>query len=804
MKERWRGLFGRHRKKVLFGFVLGVVFMLFFGAKIVLYVQFLLGNDIVIELTPGVEEITIAHGEEKKVEVEVKASANPFCEVSCTEKWIDLASLHVVKKEGMILYLGVSSTRSFSITAKGEDERYGLYRYEVACQGKESLLCHTKEKPTEREVLVKVHIVLNEEENKKKEGLNVDLNKIEGELKWLQRVTAWESESVAVLNGTILQSMFDAEVEQSKGIVQKEERWMDDARALWKEQQFASIQKLIVDSTIEQSVGMVGGVQQEINGTIEEYNNLVAGLNERKEPLKEMQQELPVFNQSVNDNVMVLSEKYNLLLQNITAVDFKTSKMLFDNLTIEFGVVRGVVMNENKIEQREKALELLLNQRMLCTISGVCGNSSLVTEIMGSTGTVMQRCGEVKKFVEQYTLLQMQMKELMKGVGYAQDKKVLDNVSMYVQNIRESEKAGMLLELQTVNKSEFGGMGLLKLGTKEKVSFAANVNVTPLAVLEMGSFVQECMLPNVILGVLENVTIGPIMLPEVKWQEKKVEFGEQIPKCCVLGSCSSCCVEKSCGKYPLLFIHGHAFNKDLSAEYSLNAFNALQTKLEEEGYVNAGVVSLYTPTTEGVETWGEFVQPMSVKGSYYYDTYFTAGGYTLVQQKSERIETYALRLKELIETVQYKTGRDKVIIVAHSMGGLVSRRYMQLFGEGSVAKLIMIGTPNKGVVGNVAQYCDIIGEQRECEDMNEKSLFMGKLNAGKKPGVPTFAIVGIGCAMDGKEGDGVVLKENAQLDGAKTTFVKGSCEGLGMLHTEMLDVTKYPEVYTAIVEAVKG
>jgi len=158
-------------------------------------------------------------------------------------------------------------------------------------------------------------------------------------------------------------------------------------------------------------------------------------------------------------------------------------------------------------------------------------------------------------------------------------------------------------------------------------------------------------------------------------------------------------------------------------------------------------------------------------------------------------------LKELIETVQYKTGREKVIIVAHSMGGLVARRYMQLFGDTDVAKLIMIGTPNKGVVGNVAQYCDLIGEQRECEDMNEKSLFMGKLNAGKKPSVPTVTIVGIGCEMDGKDGDGVVLKENAQLEGAKTYFVKGSCEGLETWHTEMLHDTK---VYDAIVEVVKG
>ena len=52
----------------------------------VLYMQFLLGNDIVIDLKQEVEEMTIVHGEERDIEVEVTATANPFCEVSCKEK----------------------------------------------------------------------------------------------------------------------------------------------------------------------------------------------------------------------------------------------------------------------------------------------------------------------------------------------------------------------------------------------------------------------------------------------------------------------------------------------------------------------------------------------------------------------------------------------------------------------------------------------------------------------------------------------------------------------------------------------
>ena len=801
MKDGWREVFGRHRKKIIVSCILLVLFMFFFGTKSVLYVQFLLGNDIVLELTPMVDEIVIAHGEEKEVQVDVRVTANPFCDITCEEKWIDLATLKVIDEEMMSLYPGVGSTRSVSVKGSGEDERYVLYRYEVACQGEESVLCHTSETPIFREVLVTVHTILNEHEQKRKEELRYSLENKLRALGELESVKLWIRGIVLQVNGTILQGVFDENMQESEGIVGVEKEWIEDAQALWKEQQFSSIESLIGMSTMDSSRQRMNEVQQEINGTVVEYSTFVGKLKEMEQSLHKMQEELPLFNLSVNEKVMVLSERYNMLVKEIENVDFKVSTMLVEVLHSEVSAAGDLVVLEKNKEQREKALELLLNQRVLCEIVGVCGNQSEVQSIVNSSVTVMGRCGEMKKFVVDYKVLELKMKKQVEGVAYARDTEILENVSKYVTNIREMKSEELFLQLQVLNESKLLNEELGKAGKKESVSFAATVNVTPLAVIEMGSVVQECVLPNVTLLMLENVSLMPILLPEMKWQEEKKELGEQMVKCCALGSCMACCVEKGCGEYPILFIHGHAFNADLSAEYSLNAFNELQMKLEEVGYVNAGGVSLYTPTEKGEGTWGLFQTPVSVKGSYYYDTYFTGGGYTFVQQKSERIETYALRLKELIETVQYKTGREKVIIVAHSMGGLVARRYMQLFGDTDVAKLIMIGTPNKGVVGNVAQYCDLIGEQRECEDMNEKSLFMGKLNAGKKPSVPTVTIVGIGCEMDGKDGDGVVLKENAQLEGAKTYFVKGSCEGLETWHTEMLHDTK---VYDAIVEVVKG
>jgi len=63
--------------------------------------------------------------------------------------------------------------------------------------------------------------------------------------------------------------------------------------------------------------------------------------------------------------------------------------------------------------------------------------------------------------------------------------------------------------------------------------------------------------------------------------------------------------------------------------------------------------------------------------------------------KSWKKGKFAERLAEFIDKVLSATGASKVDIVAHSMGGLVSRAAIKNYGCSSkVRKLIMVGTPN--------------------------------------------------------------------------------------------------------------
>ena len=60
------------------------------------------------------------------------------------------------------------------------------------------------------------------------------------------------------------------------------------------------------------------------------------------------------------------------------------------------------------------------------------------------------------------------------------------------------------------------------------------------------------------------------------------------------------------------------------------------------------------------------------------------------------IERFAAQLAEKIERICKLSGAERVVLVAHSMGGLVARAYLRRFGGGRVARLVTIGTPHHG------------------------------------------------------------------------------------------------------------
>lgn len=63
----------------------------------------------------------------------------------------------------------------------------------------------------------------------------------------------------------------------------------------------------------------------------------------------------------------------------------------------------------------------------------------------------------------------------------------------------------------------------------------------------------------------------------------------------------------------------------------------------------------------------------------------------------KKIPYYAEQLRDKVEDILKKTTHTKIILIGHSMGGLLARYYINFFqGKNYVDKLITLGTPHKG------------------------------------------------------------------------------------------------------------
>jgi len=57
---------------------------------------------------------------------------------------------------------------------------------------------------------------------------------------------------------------------------------------------------------------------------------------------------------------------------------------------------------------------------------------------------------------------------------------------------------------------------------------------------------------------------------------------------------------------------------------------------------------------------------------------------------------------------------------------------------------------------------------------------------------------------NGQDGDGVVLVSSAELQGAKTFYYEGSCNGFNYFHNTMLRPKTNKDIYNKIIEILES
>jgi len=789
-KKEKRTWLKEHRAIIIISVII-IMIIVTSGTKTFLYLNFILGNDIIIHLDADKEELNLVRGEEELINFKAGVITNPFCTAECKSSFEDISNNKTIDDNNFKLTPGMPITKEYKIRVDDFGEGQKLYRFRLECIGLASFLCHTKGESTSRNILVTVEYNLTESERKLKEDLK---NKLIDLKERLSDLATRENEVELMINELDNRVSIDETKKEFDNAEKEISKLIENLNVLkktWEKQDYYELSKKFKNADIEsiKTADLIIKIDRNISDSVFLYNNFANELNETRERLSEIKEIL------VLDEDIALEINENIKVFNSVIKSFKSrneiSKKRTEVYSINYsvGILYESIKSYERKETLKRSLEVDINYDALCMLNQTCVKRP--SRANQTEFELKNACDEI----EQLKVIYINISKNHYANGSA-DAIKKDIAEKYLNELPEDGYNNEIIK------------EILSIYIKNLTADAYGINSTEILKQFIKDQPESCQKINITYYDLNNESIELIEEEETMPVKIGIEFDEPSLKCCVFGKCSPCCLSEECindpSKFPVVFVHGHSVNKKTSADYSLDVFNKLQKELEKDGYLNAGSISLYTPVDTSPGVWGLSQAPVSIKASYYFDVFKEPENYVVVQTKSENIDTYALRLEEIIQTIKHRTGKPRVVIIAHSMGGLVSRRYLQIFGEEDVEKLIMIGTPNHGIEGDIAHVCPIIGDKYACRDMAVNSLFMNKLNRGELPNIDIYMIIGDGCLMDGQPGDGTVLVKNAKLEGemVKNFIINGTCDGLKMLHSKMIDPQLYPEVYKIIKQAL--
>lgn len=228
--------------------------------------------------------------------------------------------------------------------------------------------------------------------------------------------------------------------------------------------------------------------------------------------------------------------------------------------------------------------------------------------------------------------------------------------------------------------------------------------------------------------------------------------------------------------YPVIFIHGlnsssrawfdhinelssqgltfgGEYHVCLNTDGNYSISNKIENPIENSGadisyWINVPYSDFYAPADYYVVNFN--IDNNGKRGSsFHFPNDFTQdAGFTDVLSNESAIVKQGVALREIIRRVLLLTGRDKVVLMGHSMGGLAAREYVQntsnwqLDGQHHVAKLVTTGTPHGGFEGiNFSILTDIDEESEAYRDLKSDYWISGAEGVYLFGGYETYSVM---------------------------------------------------------------
>jgi pimeloyl-ACP methyl ester carboxylesterase len=221
--------------------------------------------------------------------------------------------------------------------------------------------------------------------------------------------------------------------------------------------------------------------------------------------------------------------------------------------------------------------------------------------------------------------------------------------------------------------------------------------------------------------------------------------------------------------YPIILIHGWCSDSRTGTMWS-DFISAVQQPPPSSSRYGYGVGQFYFDGSQVRERDGG-IPDTDDAGTKLFTIDFYAQGFDPLRVANVPIEDKAIELKQVIDSVKSVTGKDKVILVGFSMGGLAARAYIQdLAGfvtyQNDVELLITLDTPHRGAPAAKWEWTGV--RDSDCRfaptvvksQLRDDSLFLKQLNSATLPQWSPSRLVSIASwVLNGSGqiyGDGVV------------------------------------------------
>lgn len=776
---------------------------------------FFLSDGVILDLNHDDLSFNLNFGDVREVNYLLKTNNNYFCNAMCEYEFFDLSEDKTISQGRFVLKPKETFNESFNISIQELGEGQKLYNYRVECKNIKTKICRTYEKSYSTNSFITVNFALNESTEALKNEVNENLiNYLENLVKLDEEVQIIENRVYSleeeVVFDEVKPELVDLTNEFNNQIINAE-----NYKNEWSRKDYVQLAK-IFDNDLRDIVISIDDLNVKSKNVIKKHNNVIIELNktlQNEELVKETYRAGIFFNDNeLIQNSLKIKGEIESEAKKLKSKQFQTYE------EFDFSEINNILNYTKLIFNLEKKGQnnLLQNKsfeqsRRMCEYIGECNvsfdmcklNDSMINESIENY--LLSNITDVN--INIYDGLKIEENKIIENINNVTSTlRIKDDVECFnlVKSFNLSNNVNYLKEIVNyMNETCLGNISIsFKNLTMNNVSYD---NIQNKSDINISLFLEEvkCEYPFANISFEINDSFEIVKEKKVNYNPKiDKNLSDNLPVCCVFGKCQPCCENCSNEDYPILFLHGHAFSEINSPEYSIGVFNQIQNSLQKEGYLNAGII---TPLTKLSEVkpgeWGLSGHPVTVRATYYQNVIEIGNELVIIPKKDESIDVYSDRLKEYVDIIKLKTGKNKVILVTHSMGGLVARRYMQKYGENEIDKLIMVGTPNKGIDPAIERYCNILGNQKECSDMVSNGRFMSNLNR-ELPKIDQYVIYGSGCKMSYGDGDGVVLSENAKLESAKNIMINGSCSHGYEMHTDMLNINLYPEVREKIKEII--